>query len=440
MSEKTETGLSEGLDEALSGDILAAVEAGFEQQVAFTEDLVRYPSVRGQEHTAQHFLHDAMAARGLAMDRWAIDVAEIERHPGFSPVKVNYDNAVNVVGTHRPRDEAGRSLILNGHVDVVPTGPLDMWTRPPFEPWIDGDWLYGRGGGDMKAGLAANIFALDALRSLGYQPAATLYLQSVTEEECTGNGALSCLVRGYKAAAALIPEPEDDKLVRANVGVIWFRVHVRGMPVHVREAGAGANAIEASYRLIQGLRGLEADWNSRQGEHRHFEDLSHPINLNVGKIEGGDWASSVPAWCSFDCRIALYPGVDPREAAKEIEDCIRRTSRDDAFLSNHPPEVEYNGFFAEGYVLEEGSAAEAALGRAHARSYGASLESFVTPGYLDGRVFVLYDDCPCLVYGPYSENIHGFDERVSLASVKRVTGSIALFIAEWCGLERLDKA
>ena len=425
------------LDDSLKREILDAVDAGFEAQVAFIQDLVRYPSLRGQEHTAQHFLHDAMASRGLAMDRWAIDVAEIENHPGFSPVKVNYDNAVNVVGTHRPRDEAGRSLILNGHVDVVPTGPADLWTRPPFEPWIDGDWLYGRGGGDMKAGLAANLFALDALRRLGYQPAATVYLQSVTEEECTGNGALSCLVRGYRADAAIIPEPEDDKLVRANVGVIWFRVHVRGMPVHVREAGAGANAIEAAYRLIQGLRGLEAEWNARKAGHRHFEDLDHPINFNVGKIEGGDWASSVPAWCAFDCRIAIYPGVDPRAAAREIEACLRRTSRDDPFLSNHPPEIEYNGFFAEGYVLEEGSAAEAALAKAHARSYGESLEAFVTPGYLDGRVFVLYGDCPCLVYGPYSENIHGFDERVSLASVKRVTGSIALFMAAWCGLEKV---
>ena len=68
-------------------------------------------------------------------------------------------------------------------------------------------------------------------------------------------------------------------------------------------------------------------------------------------------------------------------------------------------------------------------------SFGASLESFVTPGYLDGRVFVLYDDCPCLVYGPVSRDIHAFDERVSLASLKRVTGTIALFIASWCGLE-----
>jgi len=424
------------LDEKLAADILAAVAEGFEDQVAFTRELVRFPSLRGQEHTAQDFVFRALGERGLAMDRWSIAVADIETHPGFSPVKVDYANAINVVGTHRPREETGRSLILNGHVDVVPTGPLDMWTRPPFEPWVEGDWLYGRGGGDMKAGLAANVFALDALKRLGFRPAATVHVQSVTEEECTGNGALSCLVRGYRADAAIIPEPEDDRLVRANVGVLWFRVHVRGAPVHVREAGAGMNAIEACFPLIQALRRLEAGWNDRRHAHRHFEELAHPINFNVGKIAGGDWASSVPAWCSFDCRIAIYPGVEPRDAAREIEDCLRDAARANAFLANNPPRVEWNGFFAKGYVLEEGSDAEATLQAAHRRAHGSELQSFVTPGYLDARVFVLYGDCPCLVYGPYSENIHGFDERVSLASVKRVTGAIALFIAQWCGLEK----
>ena len=424
------------LDAQLSQDILAAVEAGFEDQVGFTQDLIRLPSLRGQEQTAQDFMHRALSTRGYAVDRWAIDVEEIRHHPGFSPVKVDYSQALNVVGTHRPRDEVGRSLILNGHIDVVPTGPADIWTAPPFEPRRDGDWLYGRGSGDMKAGLAANIFALDALKRMGYQPAATVYLQSVVEEECTGNGALACLVRGYKADAAIIPEPADDKLVRANVGVIWFQLKVRGVPVHVREAGRGANAIEAAYRLIEGLHGLAEIWNDRKSQNHYFEDLDHPINFNVGKIEGGDWASSVPAWCTFDCRIALYPGVNPAEAAREIEDCLRRSAAKVPFLANNPPEVIYNGFFAEGYVLEEGSAAEQTLGRAHATSYGQTLESFVTPSYLDARVFVLYQDTPCLVYGPYAEAIHGFDERVSLASVKRVTGTIALFIAEWCGLEK----
>jgi acetylornithine deacetylase len=426
------------LDEALAADILAAVDAGFAAQVGFLEQLIRFPSLRGQEHTAQDFLFDAMRQRGLSTDRWAIDVSTIASHPGFSPVSVDYGNAINVVGTHRPREETGRSLILNGHVDVVPTGPLDMWARPPFEPWRDGDWLYGRGSGDMKAGLAANLFALDALAALGYRPAATVHVQSVTEEECTGNGALAALVRGYRAEAALITEPEDDMLVRANTGVIWFRVHVRGLPVHVRDAGSGANAIEACFPLMQALRALETRWNQRRGRYRHFENLDHAINLNIGKIQGGDWASSVPAWCSFDCRIAIYPGVDPRDAAREIEACIAAAAQTSPYLANNPPRVEYNGFFAEGYVLEEGSEAERILGETHARAYGASLESFVTPGYLDGRVFVLYGDMPCLVYGPRSRNIHGYDECVSLSSLQRVTGSVALFIARWCGLERAD--
>ena len=129
------------VDKELTRNILAAVDKGFAAQTAFTEDLIRFPSLRGQEHTAQDFLFGELKQRGYAMDRWSIDVADIENHPGFSPVKVDYTNAINVVGTHRPREEAGRSLILNGHVDVVPVRPLDMWTRSPFEPRRDGDWL-----------------------------------------------------------------------------------------------------------------------------------------------------------------------------------------------------------------------------------------------------------------------------------------------------------
>lgn len=425
------------LSPELTQKILAAVEEGFEDQIAFTEALGRYPSLRGQEATAQDFLHDELKKRGYAMDRWTIEVDDIRHHPGFSPVEVDYSNAINVVGTLRPREEKGKSLVLNGHVDVVPEGPLDMWSSPPFEPRRDGDWLYGRGIADMKAGIAANIFAVDALKRLGYRPAATVYQQSVVEEECTGNGALAALLRGYNADAAIIPEPEDDKLVRANTGVLWFRVRVQGVPVHVREAGSGANAIEAAYELIKGLRDLEAAWNDQKGCHRYFEDLDHPINFNVGKIAGGDWASSVPAWCEFDCRIALYPGIKAADAAREIEDHLRRVSDGIPFLANNPPQVIFNGFFAEGYVLEEGTEAEETLARAHMSSYAKPLESFVTPGYLDGRVFVIYGETPCLVYGPYSEAIHGFDERVKLSSVKRVTGTIALFIAEWCGLEEI---
>jgi len=140
---------------------------------------------------------------------------------------------------------------------------------------------------------------------------------------------------------------------------------------------------------------------------------------------------------SFDCRISFYPGVTARDAANEIEACIANAVRNDPFLSNMPPRIEYNGFFAEGYVLSEGTEAERVLAGAHARSFGAKLEARVAQAYVDGRVFMLYDDCPALVYGPVSEHYHGFDERVLLPSVKRVTAAIALFIAEWCGVENI---
>ncbi|MCR9256458.1 MAG: ArgE/DapE family deacylase [Alphaproteobacteria bacterium] len=422
-------------DPALVADIKKAVDALFDDEVSFLQELVRFPSQRGEEQTAQDFMADAFRRRGYGVDQFAVDVDAIKDHPGFSPVTISYDNVFNVVATHRPKTLTGKSLILNGHMDVVPLGPVDMWADPPYSAKVDGDWLYGRGGGDMKAGIAAYLFAMDALKSLGKQPAAPVYMQSVVEEECTGNGALACLVRGYRADAAVIPEPTQTKLVRANVGVIWFQVAVKGVPVHVAVAGEGANAIEASYDLMKALKGLEARWNERRHGMPYFKDHPHPININVGKIVGGDWASSVPAWCTFDARAAIYPGWEPAEAAKEIEAVLAEASRSNRFLANNPPSVAYNGFFAKGYVLEEGTQAEKTLAEAHLATVDPDFEGVVMPAYLDGRVFMLYGDTPCLVYGPYAENIHGFNERVSLASVKRITASIACFIADWCGLE-----
>ena len=423
------------LDPNLRDRIAAAVAEGFDDQVAFTRDLIRFPSTRGEEQAIQDHLFRAFRDRGLAMDRFAMDFEAIARHPGGSKISADHSDAPIVVGIHRPRQETGRSLILQSHVDVVPTGPADMWTHPPFEPAIEGDWLFGRGGGDMKAGAAANLFCLDAMRRIGLQPAATVTVQSVVEEESTGNGALMTHLRGYRADAVLIPEPEDEKLVRANAGVLWFTLEVRGIPVHVRQMGSGANAIDAAYRVVGALREVEARWNAVKADYPHFEAEDHPINLNVGTIQGGDWGSSVPAWCRIQCRIAIYPGQEASAAAREIEAAVTAFSRQDAFLANNPPRVVFNGFFAEGYVLEPGSDAERVLAEAHRGATGRDLGTLVTPAYLDTRVHALYDKVPALCYGPTSRNIHGFDECVSLSSVRRITTAMALFVAEWCGVE-----
>jgi acetylornithine deacetylase len=414
--------------------LLDAVDEGFGAQLALTADLVRFPSTRGAEKEAQAFMASEMRKRGLEVDHFRIDLDRICKLPGFSPVHVSYDEAYNVVGTKRASNRRGRSLILNGHIDVVPSGPVDMWTTPPFEPRVAEGWMFGRGAGDMKAGLAACLAALDAVRRAGFELAADVIVQSVVEEECTGNGALACLERGYRADAVLIPEPMNDKLLNAQVGVIWFQVKARGVPVHVAEAGQGVNAIESAYRLMTALHELEDAWNGRRGDYPSHADLPHPINLNVGRIEGGDWASSVPAWCMIDVRVAIFPGQPIAEAKREIEQAILAASRRDPFLHNNPPEIVYNGFEAEGYVLENAEAQVAALAAAHRRVFGSELERTASTATTDARFFGLYGDMPALVYGPRSEFIHGFDERVNLESLRNVTKAMVLFMANWCGL------
>jgi acetylornithine deacetylase len=397
---------------------------------------VRHPSLRGAEQTAQDFMAQAYRARGLAVDRWTIDVEAIKDLPGFSPVKVSYENAVNVVATHRPEKPAGRSLILNGHIDVVPTGAAERWTTGPFDPRVDGKWMYGRGAGDMKSGLVACLFAYDAVRAAGFKPQGDIYFQSVVEEECTGNGALACLQRGYRADCAIVPEPFEPKLMRAQIGPIWFKLTVMGDPQHASgfQTG-GANAIEKAFEIWQHLKGLERAWNARKIEYPLFADMAHPIRFNLGKVAGGEWTSSVPSSCTIEARVGIYPGWDLADARAQIEACVREASLGDPFLSNNPPVIEYHGFMAEGYVLKDADEPERVLADSHFAVFGETIKEHVTPAATDGRFFGLYQDTPALVYGPICERAHGFDERVDLDSVRQITKTFALFIAEWCGIE-----
>jgi acetylornithine deacetylase len=424
------------LTPALAERLLRAVDEGYEEQLQLTAGLVRCPSVRGAEASAQDLVARELAARGYAVERWTIDPGALRQARGFSPVDgVDYANALSVVGTLRAVAPRGRSLIVNGHVDVVPAGPLGMWTSPPFAPEIRDGWLYGRGAGDMKSGLIAALFAIEALRRTGLAPAGDLQVHSVVEEECTGNGALACVERGYRADGVLIPEPIGEALLSAQVGVMWFQLRLSGRPVHVAVAETGSNAILAGYRLIAALQELAERWNSRRADDPSFRTGPRPINFNVGRITGGDWASSVPAWCTLECRIALLPGQELAAARAEIEACVRATASEDAFLAEAPPEVVWNGFQAEPFVPLPGGPAETALAAAHARVFGADLNRRALTGTTDARFYGLNGGMPVLVYGARCENAHGFDERVELASLRRVTKALALFVADWCGTQ-----
>jgi len=287
----------------------------------------------------------------------------------------------------------------------------------------------------MKSGTIAALYALDALKAAGLKPKGRIHFQSVIEEESTGVGALSTLQRGYRADACLIPEPTDGKLMRAQVGVIWFRLKVKGLPVHVSRAGTGSNAIKAAYHLIQAVEGLEAEWNERAKSHQFFGKLNHPLNFNPGIIKGGDWASSVPAWCDVDCRIGILPGWKIPDCQAEITACVAKAAKTHPFLADNPPEIVWSGFLSPGYEVTGADDSEAVLAAAYQEIFGSPLEEASFTGLTDTRFYGLDYHVPAFCFGARMENAHGFDERVELESVKKVTKTLALFIAGWCGVE-----
>lgn len=421
------------LGEAERARIFAAVDAAFERQIATTIDFVRVPSTRGQEGPCQDMIGDLLRERGYEVDDWHIDQDDLKHLPGYGPVETDFSRARTVVGTWRPARETGRSLILQGHCDVVPAGPLDMWKHPPFSPVIEDGWLHGRGAGDMKSGTIAALFALDALKAAGLAPAGRIHFQSVIEEESTGLGALSTLQRGYRADACLIVEPTDGHVMRAQVGVIWFRLKVRGEPVHASRATTGFNAIKATFHVMQALEGLEREWNERAHSDPHFGTHPHPLNLNPGIVHGGDWASSVPAWCDLDCRIGILPDWSVAECQREIEECVARAAAAHPFLAESPPEIVWSGFLSPGYRVTGADEMEGVLAEAHGLTWGGTPEDSAFTGLTDARFYGLDYGIPALCYGATMEGAHAFNERVEVESLRKLTKSVALFVAGWCG-------
>ena len=423
------------LDPGARRAILSAVDSLAADSADALAALVRHRSVLGQEQPCIAAMETTF--RDLGLDPWRVPVgAELADRPGWSPPLLSYAGRDNVVAVHRPRSVIGRSLLLQGHVDVVPEGAADLWTTPPFEPTIRGGRIYGRGTADMKAGLVAMTMALRALHRAGLQPAAPLQLAAVIEEECTGNGALAVLHALPKPDAVLIPEPGPGypALYVAEVGVVWAWITVTGRPAHVREMHSGVNAIEAAYVVMEHARAYEAVANRAERRHPAFAAENHPINVNVGSIQGGEWTSSVATRAELSLRVGVMPGQSSQAVKQEIEAMVHAASADPK-LRGATLQVAFRGFMADGCVFPPTQAISRVVSALHADRTGETLRHYNATGLTDARHYVLHQGTEATCYGPDADNIHGIDESVGLDSLATVTQVLALLIAGWCGVE-----
>jgi acetylornithine deacetylase len=425
------------LDPGARRAILDACDALREDSIRQLERLVRCPSTLGNEHSALDEMARAYGALGLAPRRIPTDPEALKDHPGFSPPIIPYAGRDNVVAVHRPREAKGRSLVLQGHVDVVPEGAADEWTTPPFEPAIRAGRMFGRGAGDMKAGIVSYLTAFRALREAGLQPAAEVQMHAVIEEECTGNGALACMVALPRCDAAIIPEPGPGfpAVYSGEVGVVWAQVTVTGKPAHVREKQAGVNAIEAAMAIWQRFEAYENEMNRAEHIHAAWRGLNHPVNVNLGTFEGGEWASSVATRATLGLRVGVMMGNTADRVRADIERIVD-ASRQDPALRGAKVRLAFTGFHADPCLFDmEAEIVKLAMTN-YAEATGGELRTYPATGLTDGRFFQLYQDTPVAIFGPNAEAIHGIDESVGLDAMHGISRAIALTIAEWCGVER----
>jgi acetylornithine deacetylase len=418
----------ERVTDAELADAVAAEETAMEELLT---RLVEAETTLGNEESGQVVMREAFRGAGLEPRDVMLDPEAIRGSNYSSPFSWDVSGKANVVADLPPAGESGRSLVLNGHVDVVGPASERLWRTPPFRAVREGDWIYGRGAGDMKAGLVAILGAVGGLRRLGLSPLARVQLQSVVEEECTGNGALQCVLAAGRYDAAIVTEPFPAAITVAQVGVLWFHIDIAGSPAHVGEAGEGVNAIEAAYQLLSGLHALEAKLN--EDPPPPFDTFDHPINLNVGVVRGGDWPSTVAPECTLSCRVALYPGTPAAELQERIEETVAEAASKHPYLSAHPPRVRYDGFVCEGTTVAAEEPLVQTLARAWERLTGTAPEHAATTATTDARAFIQHG-IPAVCLGPHAEAIHGVDERVLWPSVVQTAQALALFVRDWCGL------
>ena len=368
------------------------------------------------------------------MTTFEADLGEIKQHPAYSEIPHAYIGRPNVVGVLEASDQFP-SLILNGHVDVVSPEPLDQWTYDPWGGVVDDGKVFGRGVLDMKAGVIANLFALKAILDSGIKPRGKLICESVIEEEAGGSGgALACFLKGYMADGMLVPEPSNLSMWVSHNGLKYFRVKARGKTAHAALSHTGVNVIGKMNKIYDALIQLD---EKRAAEHSYPLVEKHSgrsCNLNIGTYRAGDWASNVAGMASMECRVGFVPGETGQEVMAEIEKTIMDVARQDDWLKEHPPEIEWYGWNAEPWQQDVDDRFVQAFLASSTPVLGKPPEIRGFSGGLDTR-FAAYFNTPAFVFGPKGERFHGPDEYVQIDSVLTVTRVIAKFILDWCGCE-----
>ena len=416
--------------------ILAEVDRAADEIVQFTTDLVRIPTINppGDEYeVCARFLGDHLRRCDFAVEYIAADgrPEHTVRHP-----------RVNVVGSRR--GGGGPVVHLNGHIDVVPPG--DGWTLDPFAGIVRDGRIFGRGVCDMKAGLAAAVYAAEAIARAGVQLPGTIEISGTVDEESGGFAGVAWLAERGRIARArtdyvIIPEPLNvDRICIGHRGVYWFELTVRGRIAHGSMPFLGVSAVDGMTEVLAAIRHeLEPALAARVTEMPVVPDAARHATINVNAIEGGQPIDGIQTPCVadrcraiFDRRFLIEEGFG--RAKDEIDALVKR-----ALLV--VPGVEYDLrdlMVVEPVLTPHGSPVVSAVERAIARVLDRQATLVASPGTYDHKHIARIAGIPhCIAYGPGElELAHQPDESCRIDDLVNATKVMALAALDLMGAGR----
>jgi acetylornithine deacetylase len=435
------------LEEHDAQTVVDLVEERREEIVDLLVAMVQIPSEThppgGDEGPVQRYIEDRFRKLDLDVDvfePWAVE--GIEQHPGWWP-GLEYEDRPNVVGVSRGTG-GGRSLILNGHADVVPAGPRDLWTHDPYGGVVADGRIYGRGTADQKAGIAAMTMALACVLDAGYRTHGDVILESVVNEELGGyNGTLACCVKGYLADAAVVTEPTALKVAPAAKGGQTYKLTVPGKNAHHAWAWEGVSAFDKAMLLKEAL----VQWEDLRAEELSnvplfSDERRYPkpaLADTIWYVRAGDpHLMATPSSAELGFWVDVLPGEHREDVLNRFERHVATIAARDPFLRDHPPRLErvlMRPF--TGVSVPHDHPIIGSLMAAHQLGNAEETELIGMNGASDQMIFNLYSATPAVVYGPGDgRTAHSPDEFVAVDDLVAATRTLALTIMDFCGYSK----
>ena len=392
------------------------------------------------EAALQAHLAGRLEAAGLDVEVWEPDLADVlpTRYP--IPPGHHFRGRPQLVA-RRAGAGGGRSLLFNGHIDVVSAEPVERWTSDPFRADVRDGRLYGRGACDMKGGVAAMVLATEVLCALEVPLRGDLVVNTVTDEESTALGSLASVAHGVAADGALIPEPTALTAWLGTRGSLMPTITVEGRAGHAGfphehwTAGGPVNAIEEAQVVLGALQALRDEWRDRP-------DTQHPV-LRTGTIvpvafDAGQWIVSYPAAASLRCHVQYLPAQAGPDgfggpAVAEIEARVRAAASADPWLAAHPPVFAWDGDVPAAWVEPDDPIAAATLDVMADQGLGRVIADRTT--WTDAATFT-HAGTPAICFGPGAiAQAHTVDEYVPLDDLTRAAQVLAVSAIRFCGVD-----